>query len=253
MGQPLVIIFTPTHEEYRAVADALMGSEFSNFKALVAETGPGVINTALGVAARLTETGAEKPLALLGAGSAGSLSLKLKAGDTIFSDSVLLGDWAMETDYARTHGVYGAPAYRALTGEGPPPEMALVSASPLVREWGPRLASKGFRPGRLLTSDTYYAGLSVKLEQGRLFGCPAADSESGALALAAERHGLPWANIRVAADTIDESLRAEVGDSPDIREVLALKVLVALSTLDQMPQPSSCGSCGSPCGILKRL
>ena len=254
-SKPPVIIFTPTHEEYRAIADSLMGGGFDNFTALVVETGAGKINTAASAAARLAEFAAsrDKPLMLLGAGTAGSLNLKLKAGETIFADGTVIGDWAMETDHARTFGAYGGPSYRALAGEAPIPEMILADDSPLTSEWGRRLAAKGFRPGRLLTSDTYFAGLSAKLEQGRLFGCLAADSESGALALTARSKGLAWANLRVITDTIDETLRQPEDDGQDILEILALKVLVALSTLDKMPQPSSCSSCGSPCGLLKNL
>ncbi|MDL2226261.1 hypothetical protein LJB86_01190 [Deltaproteobacteria bacterium OttesenSCG-928-M10] len=250
MKKPEILIFTPTHEEYRALADGLMGADFDNFTIRVLETGPGMVNTAAAVAAKTGPllAGRDKILMIVGAGTCGSLSMKLKAGDAVASSSAIITDWVMENDYSRTYGRYGQPAYKALTCDWAR-EMRLKCPSPQVHELVDRLAAKGFQRGRLLTSDAFVTGLTGKLERGRLFGALGADMESGALAHTAEYHlgGLSWFNLRVVADTLDDSRRA--GEAPpDIMETLPLKLLVALSTLDKIPPPSACAGCGSRCG-----
>lgn len=250
MEKPIVLVFTPTHEEYRALANGLMGADFDNFTVRVLETGAGMVNTAAAIAAKTGPllTGRDKIMLLMGAGACSSLNMKLKAGDTVASASVIITDWVMDNDYSRTYGRYGQPVYKALTCDWAR-EMRLKCPSPQVQQLIDRLATKGFQPGRLLTSDAFVTGLSGKLERGRLFGALGADMESGALAQTAEYHlgGLPWFNLRVVADTLDEARRVNE-TPPDPLETLPLKILVALSTLDKIPPPSACASCGSPCG-----
>lgn len=237
MGRPEVVIFTPSPEERLALADGLEGHEFVKFTVRVEAAGPGKINTAASVAAFLTRSvppGGEKPLLVIGAGVAHSLDMKLRAGEVIASGSAIIGDWMMESDYVRTYGAYGQPVYRALNAQAAG-ELSLNCPSPLVRELADRLRSKGFLSGRILTTDTYAVGFSQKLARGRLFDCPAGDSESGALAWVAEQYGRPWFNLRVVADTMDETVRETQQPDLDTREILVLKTVVALSTLDQMP------------------
>lgn len=251
MNKAEVFIFTPTHEEYRLLADNLSDEAFDNFIVRVIETGSGLINTAAKAAAFLEPYRAarEKPL-IMGAGICGSLNLKLRAGDAVCSTEAILGDWAMETDHARTYGLYGEASYKALIGSTAE-EMSLSSRSPQVQELLKRLAVKGFLPGRLFSSDTFITGLTAKLERGRRFGCLGADMESGALALVAEGLGLPWLNLRVVADTLDQELKSADDPERDVRAILPLKALVLLSTFGQMPAPSSCSSCSNPCAVYK--
>lgn len=252
MGKAEVIIFTPTHEEYRLLAGELSSGGFNNFSVKVVESGPGLVNTAAKAGAALEpfRESREKPYLIIGAGLCGSLNLKLRAGDAVCSTSTVLGDWAMETDHARTFGPYGEATYKTIGGSIAD-EISLDGQSSQARELSKRLAAKGFLSGRLFSSDTCLTGLSAKLERGRRFGCLGADMESGALGWVAENLGLPWLNIRVMADTIDDELKSADDPERDVRELLPLKILVALSTLDQMPAPSSCSCCSSPCAAYK--
>lgn len=251
MAKAEVMIFTPTHEEYRLLAGALSAETFENLTVKVVESGPGLINTAARAGALLEpfREAREKPL-VIGAGICASLNLKLRAGDAVCSTSAVLGDWAMETDYARTYGHYGEPSYKALGGTAAD-EMSLTAQSPQALELSKRLAAKGFLTGRILSSDTWTTGLSAKLERGRRFGCLGVDMESGALAWVAEKLESPWLNIRIMADTLDEELKSADNPERDVRDLLPLKLLVALSTLDQMPAPSACSCCSSPCAAYK--
>ncbi len=253
MGKPDVVIFTPTSADYRAVTGGLQDQEFEYINVTVVETGPGKLNTAAKTAAHLARipAGGEPPLMLIGAGAAGSLNLKLRAGDAIASSSAAIGDWTLESDYARTYGRYGESAYRALSPDWAD-ELAVECLSPVVGELADKLTLKGFLRGRLLTTDTFLTGLSGKLERGRLFNCLAGDQESGALAWVAQQYGRPWINLRVVADTLDEELKNSRPPEPDLAELLALKLTVTLSTLDRLPLTPSCAACSGCAGALKR-
>lgn len=252
MAKAEVIVFTPTHEEYRLLAGGLSEGDFDNFTVRVVETGPGLINTAARAGAVLEawREARDKPYLIIGAGICGSLNLKLRAGDAVCSVASVLGDWAMETDHARTYGFYGEAVYKTLGGTAAD-EIALAGQNPQALELQKRLTAKGFLSGRLFSSDTFVTGLTAKLERGRRFGCLGADMESGALAWVAEGLKLPWLNIRVLTDTLDRELKAADDPERDVRELLPLKLLVALSTLDALPPPSSCSSCSNPCSTYK--
>lgn len=252
MTKAEVFVFAPTHEEYRLLAGSLSDGGFANFTVKVVETGPGLINTAAKAAAVLEpyREARDKPYLIMGAGICGSLNLKLRSGDAVCSTEAILGDWGMETDHARTYGAYGEASYKALI-VATADEMSLGSSSPQVLELSKRLTAKGFLSGRVFSSDTFITGLSAKLERGRRFGCLGADMESGALAWVAGGLGLPWVNLRVITDTLDQELKSVDDPDRDVRDILPLKALVALSTLDQMPAPSSCSCCSSPCAAYK--
>ena len=102
-----------------------------------------------------------------------------------------------------------------------------------------------------MSRDTFISGWTAKVERGRRCGCLGADMGSGAWGGVAGGLGLPWMNIRVMADTLDEELKSADDPERDVRELLPLKILVALSTLDQMPAPSSCSCCAIPCAAYK--
>lgn len=213
MGKPDILIFTPTEEESRRLTDGLAGAEFENFRPCVLAVGPGRNRARAAVENVVAPllTGREKPLLLIGAGRCRPLAGGLEPGETAVSASVFL----QEGDVGR-----------------------LESSTPLVQAIVARLAVKGFRPGRIL--DESSGGGDARAEPG----CLASDAESAALALAASSFSPEpaWLNIRTADD----------GLSPDDHlETLTLKILVALSTIDRTPPPSSCSGCRNPCNIFK--
>lgn len=215
MTKPEVIVFTPTVEESRIIVAGLDEVEFDSFSLRVVVTGPGRNNTKTVVeeTAAPLMAGREKPLLLIGTGRARPLEGGLKPGETAASGSVFLKD-----------------------GEN---KQTLEASAPLVKAVIDRLAAKGFRPGRILEEGSGQDRFPPE--------CLAADSESAGLALAAS--GLspepPWLNLRVAAAASGADLETE-----DYLEALALKLLVALSTIDRTPPPSSCSGCRNPCGFL---
>ncbi len=230
MDKAEILIFVPRPEEYEAVKE-LQETEFQNFAIRAILTGSGKINTAAAVAAEAV--GPRRPALLIGAGLCGSLHMKLSAGEAVVSDSAAIGDWMMEDDQLHTYGPYGGSSYQTLEG-GQGEALAIKGRNRWVDELLVRLGSKGFRRGRLLTTDTYIAGPGGKLARGRLWGAAACDHESGALALVASERlpETPWLNIRVVADTIGEQMGAE-GRAVNLMEILALKLLVLLSTIDK--------------------
>ncbi|UQZ89317.1 hypothetical protein C4J81_08955 [Deltaproteobacteria bacterium Smac51] len=249
MEKPEVVVFVPTEEEYKAVRNNLYETDFENFKARAVLTGPGKISTAAAVAAEAGRLMAKRPrpALVIGAGLCGSLQMKLAAGEAVVSDSSAIGDWIMEDDYVRTYGVYGDHTYKALSDEQAE-ALAINGGSRIVEELLVRLTAKGFKRGRILTIDTYVTGLTGKLERGRLFNCLASDHESGALGLVALKslEEVPWLNLRVVSDTIGEQMGGE-GRAVSLPEILALKLLVLLSTFDANFPKGSCANCSNPC------
>lgn len=253
MSKAKVLIFVPFHEQYRAAAAELEGADFKGFSVSLIETGPGLIQSAAKAGAMLEpyREARDKPLLVIGLGGCASLNLKLRAGDFICSTSVVPGDWLMESDQARTYGPYGQPSYKVLGG-GSADELAVNSRGPFSHELAKKLGGKGFLSGRLLSSDTYPAGFNARLERGRRFDCLASDMESAALALAAEKLGLDWINIRMVSETIDEDLKAAEDPVRDVGDLLPLKMMVVLATIEALPAASSCANCSSPCSVYKK-
>lgn len=214
MAKPDVLIFTPTEEESRSLAESLDGVEFEGFIPRVLAVGPGREPTRT----KVTETaapllaGRNKPLLLIGVGRCRPLDGGLKPGEITASGSVVL--------------------------KGGGDAGVLTAAAPLVQAVIERLAVKGFRTGRLL-DDGVGSGESRPEP-----GCLAADAESAGLALAAADLSpeLAWLNLRMAAAGLEPD---------DYLEALNLKLLVALSTIDQTPPPSACSGCRNPCNIFK--
>lgn len=237
------LIFVPRAEDYEVLGDLGVLGQFTNFRVRAVATGPGAINTAAAVGAEAARPG-PAPAFIIGAGLCGSLDIRLKAGEAVVSDAALLGDWLMEDGQMRTFGLYGGSSYKPLT-PAHSDALAIKGQSPFVEELLRKLCVKGFQRGRLLSTDTYVTGPSAKLERGRLWGCLAADHESGALAQAAMTRlpGVPWLNLRIVADTIGEQMGAE-GRAVNLVETLALKLLVLLSTLDANFPKCDCESCG---------
>ena len=236
---PEVLIFSPTPNEYQAVKEHVGRTAFKNFSAAVVESGPGKINATFKMAAEITPrlAAGRKPAFVLGAGTSGSLDASLASGEVIASNSVVISDWRMEDGRNCHFGCYGQFVYREMDGRLPD-EMAVECADPTVEKLMTLLAGAGFKRGRLATADTFVAGLDNKLSHGRTFGALACDMESGAFAYTAERLlGLPWFNLRVVADTLDETLADYFEKEVDMVSVLGEKTARALTILDGLMRP----------------
>jgi adenosylhomocysteine nucleosidase len=175
--------------------------------------------------------GAATPI-VAGIGTGGSLSLELEAGDVVYSLDSVVADWRHDDGRETLVGPYGTFAY------GPPvpgmvEAMAIRSESPLLAGLREELIGRGFRTGRVLTSDAFIASREHKLRLGGTFGALACDMESGAFAWTAGRlGGLPWFNLRAVADTLDETLSDYFDKESDITLVLGERTLEALTALD---------------------
>ena len=85
----------------------------------------------------------------------------------------------------------------------------------------------------MLTSDAFVSGKDHKLELGRTYGCLACDMESGVFGYLAGRPlNVPWFNIRVVADTLDEALSDYFAMERDMTDILGRQAVAALSLLD---------------------
>lgn len=232
-----VLIFTPTPNEFKAVRDQAARAVFKNFRVEVLESGPGKINAAFKMAAEISPrlAAGRRPALVIGAGTSGSLSLSLAGGDLVASSSAVISDWRLEDDSERRHGTYGQFDYRPLA-PGLADEIALDCPDPTVQKLMGQLEAAGFKRGRMMTSDTFVAGAANKLALGRDFGCLACDMESGAFAFAAQRllGGLPWLNLRVVADTLDETLHDYFNKEIDMVGILGHKTVQALQLLDEL-------------------
>ncbi len=229
-----VVVFNPTPNEYEAVKRHVAAAAFDNINPHVVESGMGKINAAFQMAAEVLPrlAGGRKPALLIGAGTSGSLSAKLASGDLIVSNSAIVGDWRLEDDSVRHAAAYGDINFRAVE-PSLVEEMAITCDDPLVKTLMDRLGD-GFKRGRMLTSDTFVSGVNHKLRLGRDFAALACDMESAAFAYTASKRlgGLPWLNLRIVADTIDESLHDYVNMEINMVEILGDKTVEVLKTLD---------------------
>jgi|GEM_PF-1942698 len=232
-----ILVFTPTPNEFKAVRNHVAGSSFQNFIVKVVESGPGKINAAFKMAAEIIPrlAAGRRPAFVMGAGTSGSLSVELVSGEMVVSSSAVISDWRMENDSERFHGDYGLFSYHKLEPRVVD-EIALNCPDPTVIKLMGQLEKAGFKRGRMMTSDTFVAGPRHKLNLGREFKCLACDMESGAYAYAAQHllGGLPWFNLRVVADTLDESLHDYFSKEIDMVDVLGTKTAQALTILDEL-------------------
>jgi nucleoside phosphorylase len=229
-----VLILAPTPAELEGVSRHLRGAAFRRLEPELLRSGPGKINAAACLAGALASAacGGGPPAFVAGAGTSGSLSLELQAGEVVFSLDSVVGDWRHDDGREVAVGPYGAFEY------GPPdPErvesMALRCSVPPLPRLQAELAGRGFRTGRVLTTDSFIASREHKLSLGRIFGALVCDMESGAFAWTAGRlSGLPWFNLRVVADTLDESLSDYFDKEKDATDALGAGTLEALKALD---------------------
>ncbi|UQZ88709.1 hypothetical protein C4J81_05620 [Deltaproteobacteria bacterium Smac51] len=232
-----IIIFNPTPNEFEAVKRHVGAASFRNINPTVIESGMGKINAAFQMAAEVLPRveGGKKPAVVIGAGTSGSLNMKLTGGDMIVSNAAIIADWRMEDDFNRHCAAYGDINFRAVE-PSLAEEMTIACTDPIVTTLLDRLENRGFKRGRMLTSDTFVAGINNKLRLGHEFGCLACDMESAAFGYTASKRldGIPWFNLRVVADTIDESLSDYVNMEIDMVEILGGKTVEALTILDEL-------------------
>ncbi|MDR2456776.1 MAG: hypothetical protein LBE49_09325 [Deltaproteobacteria bacterium] len=230
-----LIIFTPTPNEYRAVSRHMGLASFKKLTASVIECGPGRINAAYHFAQELLHRrrARERPI-VVGAGTSGSLSLELARGDVLVSGSAIISDWRMEDGETVKVSPYGTFDYRE-----PDPEhverMAIECREPLVVDFIESLKGGQLKFGRMLTSEAFVSGKEHKLALGRLYGCPACDMESGVFGyLAGKSAQVPWFNVRVIADTLDDALNDYFAVERDVTDILGGKLVAALEKLDAL-------------------
>lgn len=232
-----VLVFTPTPNEYKGVSRHLGQHSFKNFNVSVVECGPGKINATFKLSSEILHrlSQGRKPAFVVGSGTSGSLSLGLREGEIIASSSVTISDWRMEDDKERHFSAYGRFNYKPIT-PAVAEEMALTCHDLTVKKLMEELKNQGFKTGRMMSSDTFVAGLNNKLNSGKAFNCLACDMESGAFAFTAQHllGGIPWFNIRVVADTLDESLTDYFEKEVNMVEILGRKTAEALTALDKL-------------------
>lgn len=231
-----VIIFNPTPNEYAAVKRHVGAAGFHNIRATVVESGMGKINAAFQMAAEILPrlAAGNRPALVIGAGTSGSLSQSLSSGDLIVSNSAIIGDWRLEDEAARHPAAYGEINFRPVDA-ALVEEMDISCHDPLVISLLERL-DESFKRGRLLTTDTFVSGVNHKLRLGRDFASLACDMESAAFAYTAATRlsGLPWLNVRIVADSIDESFNDYVNMEIDLVEILGQKTVTVLKALDDV-------------------
>ena len=229
-----ILIFTPTPNEYAAVSRHLGAAVFKHFRVQVVASGPGAVNAAFKMA-EASSAGGRKPDFLIGAGTCGSLSKTLAGGDLIASAEALIADWLMEDDAGRSYGPYGLFEYQPLT-PATAEAMTIKCADPVVTELLNRLETLGFKRGRLLTSGVFVAGLKNKLAKGRDFQALGCDMESGVFAYVARNllGDRPWFNLRVVADTLDETLADYFTKEAGMTDILGARTAQALAVLDEL-------------------
>jgi nucleoside phosphorylase len=227
---PRVYVLTATPGEFAGVKAALTELAPRHFECREVVTGPGKLNAAMWTARLLAKKGPVPDL-ILGAGTSGSLDLKLKAGDVVAVDETIVADWREEDATGWRTAAYGSFNY------GPPEEraekMVIRSSSPLVQKLMGRL-SPDFLRGRCLSSDSFIAGQEYKLALGRLFGCRICEMEAGAVAHVCRLSGqVPWLQLRVVADTLDDALDDYFRIEKDMVKILGQKTFDLLRLLDE--------------------
>lgn len=231
-----VIILTPTPGEYAGVWGYLKDKVLTRLHMTVVESGPGKINAAWKLASLISSrnSAGALPAFVAGVGTSGSLDKSLRRGEVVASLDSVIGDWRHEDGQETLLGPYGVFDYEKLT-DSRVEKMALVSDVPILMEFMGILAKNNFRTGRILTSDTFVAGKDHKLSLGKLFKALVCDMESGSFAWTARKcHNIPWFNLRIVADTLDESLSDYFKMETEVTDVLGKKTLVAMEILNSL-------------------
>jgi nucleoside phosphorylase len=231
-----IILLCPTPAEYAGVSESLKNRLFTRLHVTVVESGAGKINAALKLAAEISSRHAagRLPAFVAGTGTSGSLDATLRRGELTASLDCIVADWRHDDGEEVKVGPYGVFDY-----ERPSPalaeKMALRCEHPLLKEFMGILGENNFRVGRFLTADSFMAGKDHKLYLGKAYGALVCDMESGAFAWTARKlYGIPWFNIRIVADTLDERLEDYFKMESAATEALGKKTLFAMEILNSL-------------------
>lgn len=231
-----ILVINPTPHEYGATLRHLKGKEFKRIRPVIHECGPGKINAAFALTAAWQELKrqGETPLLVIGAGTAGALAYGVKTGDVIFSATSIFSDYRMLTERGSHNSPYGELNFIE-PDDFRPEDIAIVCRDPLISELGAMMEKNHCQSGAMLTSDTFITGKGNRLDSGEYFGCLACDMESGAFAYVADsKFNMPWFNLRIVADSLDEDFECYVLMEEEMTELLAGRLMLALKVLDEM-------------------
>jgi nucleoside phosphorylase len=232
-----VLIFTPTPNEYKAVKGHVQAKGFKNLHCQVIECGPGRLMVGFAAASALAALEAgdrEDKVILVGAGTSGSLNMDLQRGEVILANSAVISDWRMEEGDKITLSPYAWFDYQQPV-KAHVEKMVLTCQDPLIVELMAGISAESFRKGRLMTSEGFVAGKELKLSYGARFECLACDMESGAFGFIGENLAkVPWFNVRVVADTLNDTLDDYFAMERDVTEILGNKLVEALTVLDSL-------------------
>ena len=233
-----IIVFNPTPKEFEACTRHVKAAKFKNFTVRTVLTGPGKINATYKVTEELLPLlkKDKAPFIIIGAGTSGSLSKKLKSGDIAASAKAFITDWQMVEDHKPPFlSPYDELDFKSVN-ENTVERLLIECNDPLITELMAKLAGVGFKVGRFVSSDTFVAGLKAKLEKGATFNALVCDMESGTFGYLANKKfgGIPWFNLRVVADTIDHNFADYVEMEEDMTDILGRRLVEALTILDSM-------------------
>ncbi|MDR2459189.1 MAG: hypothetical protein LBE38_00190 [Deltaproteobacteria bacterium] len=231
-----IILLAPTPGEYLGLTSHLKQKTFNHLKVTIVETGPGKINAALKLSLELTarDLDGKRPAFVAGVGTCGSLDKTLVRGNVVSSKDCIICDWRHEDGKEILVGPYGVFDYGEAT-EKRVKSMAITSDSKLIGELIEELGKNAFKVGRVLTADSFVSGAKLKLSLGKIFSALVCDMESGAFAYTSKRFNeLPWFNLRVVADTLDESLADYFKMEKTVTDILGERTVEALGFLDRL-------------------
>ncbi|MDR2406404.1 MAG: hypothetical protein LBE27_08560 [Deltaproteobacteria bacterium] len=230
----LILVMAPTPAEYAMVFESLSKKTYTNFEVSVLESGPGKINAAMRLSEELSlRRNQPLPVIVVGAGTSGSLNLSLKGGDVLASSECVISDWRHEDGNEVWVAPYGVFDY-SLPEDEKIQQMLIREEDPLIVDLMDRLHRNGFQSGRILTSDTFVSGKDYKLALGKVFGADICDMESASFAYTAQQRKAKFFNLRVVADTLDETLSDYFAKETDVARILGEKVSEALTMFDEM-------------------
>ena len=231
-----ILIINPTPHEYKATCRHLAGKEFQNIRPAARECGPGKINAAFSLTMHwheLKQQG-ETPCLVIGAGTSGALDYGLKTGDIIFSATSVISDYGMLTERGFQNSATGALMFIEPQNFRPQ-DIAIACHDPLIQKLAAHMETKHCKPGAMLTSDTFVTGKDNRLSLGKRYQCLACDMESGAFAYVAENKlKIPWFNLRIVADTLNEDFEHYKLMEAEMTELLGGRLMAALRALDEM-------------------
>ncbi|MDR2338853.1 MAG: hypothetical protein LBF40_01755 [Deltaproteobacteria bacterium] len=228
-----VMVIAPTPAEYLGVR-RLEKLKTEHLLIHVLESGPGKINAAMKAAEGIQDLKPGCPsLIIAGVGTSGSLSLAPKAGDVVASVETVIADWMHEDGKESLVGPYGVFDY-ARPDNDRVRRMLIREEDPLLTGFVGGLGKHGFLEGRILTSDCFVSGKEHKLALGGTYGAMVCDMESGAFAYTAKRRGVRFFNLRIVADTLDETLENYFEKESDVTARLGDKAAEAMGVLDRL-------------------